>query len=214
MSIFSLIYFACLPLFSTFDCWKIDGKNQKCGDVSAHCSSYLNKERFLCSSDRGLTPPLHLPSFLLLLFYYSPHGPFVRNICITKTQLNCYSDPPHAQSAAHKHKLATVELSPPKRKPSSFCLRKIATGLIGLPSFPPIPPPKHWFGPAFQGGGVCRLWRGVMRIPWRQKPGSGLETSLLKTEVLGVDLSIWMSTMGFCTSRKRRGFFFLFFFWM
>lgn len=51
-----------------------------------------------------------------------------------------------------------------------------------------------------------------MRIPWRQKPGSGLETPLLKTEVLGVDLSIWMSTMGFCTSRKRRGFFFSFLF--
>lgn len=41
------------------------------------------------------------------------------------------------------------------------------------------------------------------RIPWGQWPGSGLETLLLETEVLGVDLSVWLSTWGFCTSRKR-----------
>lgn len=51
----------------------------------------------------------------------------------------------------------------------------------------------------FQGPSV--VW--CQRIPWGQRPGSGLETLLLETEVLEVDLSVWLSTRGFCTSRKR-----------
>lgn len=48
--------------------------------------------------------------------------------------------------------------------------------------------------------GLSVVW--CERIPWGQRPGLELETLLLETEVLRVDLSIWLPMWGFCTSRR------------
>lgn len=65
------------------------------------------------------------------------------------------------------------------------------SGLKGFPFFAlgdPVQP--------FQGGLVA--WRGPLRVEaWIR------ETLLLENEVLSVDLSSWVSTKSFCTSRKR-----------
>lgn len=106
-------------------------------------------------------------------------------------------------SIQHTHKLSTIELllQPPFLSVSENGYERIWSQSI----FPfcsenmdKVPMGQIW-------SCILRVHRlcGIRESPWGQRPGLGLETLLLETEVLGVDLSIWASTMGFCTYRKR-----------
>lgn len=190
--------FSCsFPLVVFSSCPRSFIKNEKTKNRNvAVLVTWINNTS-LRSSRWGLTPPLSL-----LLFYFSVGALPLRNVCITKTQICCYSK--SSRCTAHSTHTSRLQLSSPlKNDPLQFSIRKWLLENLGSKDFPPvsIPPLKHWSGPAFFRGSVGS---GVLgESPEDRSLDRGLETPLLETEVLWVDLSIWMSTMGFCTSRKR-----------
>lgn len=137
-----------------------------------------------------------------LIKFFSSRALPLRNVCITKTQICCYSIPPDVQYTAHTQAGYDWALTPTT---TSFSVRKWLLENLGSKDFPFLSENMD----NVPVGPICscilrsRRLCGIKRIPWGQRPGSGSETLLLETEVLGVDLSIWVSTMGFCTSRKR-----------
>lgn len=107
----------------------------------------------------------------------------------------------HTHTHVCAHKSATIELLPQPPPPALGKMAKRESGLETTSYFPlGRDSCRTDVTPVYSGSGCCVVLR---RIPWGQRRGSGLETLLLETEVLGVDLSVWLSVWGFCTYTKR-----------